>query len=361
MADVLPELVLEGWRDGPYGPGFDPAVFATFHYSQPAPPDSSFFSGGQGSETFEESFVAPVAPPVLQPPPAAVPPAAAPIAEIIVNAVRPLAPVVGLLAPSVIAPEPNPEALVPFDFSPFVPQEPEPLPELIVTGTRPPTPPPVFDDAFDMYEPPNWRDLFKDYRFYPWGNPIYGVELPGSAGVDLDADIERRRDVAPGAPRSDPAPSEPRRTAAPRRSPGIGVVGSPAPDLLGSPFEDPFGLPYGSPAPSTRPAPRTDVKPDIGFPLGDPFTDPVTFAPPRTAPAPSSPRAPSPSFDPFDPMQPDPEAQPDPTHSGCDCTKQKPETKQRKKKQPRRRCYRGTYVEKSSSLSKSPKEEIPCQ
>lgn len=372
---TLDEIVIEGWRTAPYGPGLDPALFATWQYvGDPTPPDNSFFGGGGGSET-QESFVAPVAPPITAPPlpPEVVSPAAAPIAEVLVNAVRTIAPVVSVLLPTPIASEPAPELLTPFNFEPFVPQSPEPLPELVVTGTRPPPPPPVFDPQFDAYEPPNWRDLYRDYQFYPDFPtfPFSGIEVPSNdAGLDYDLDSFRRVDLAPSAPRSDPAPSRRAAPDAPGRSPRERRVGAPAPDVLGTPFADPFGFPFASPADLTGAAPRTDVGPRISDPVLDPIGDPGLgldpFTPAAPAPAtPTSPRAPITGVDPFEALPPpleDPLA--DPKKAGCDCETPKLERdpdKPKRKKKPRTRCYRGTYTEKSSSLTKSPKEEIPCR
>jgi len=42
----------------------------------------------------------------------------------------------------------------------------------------------------------------------------------------------------------------------------------------------------------------------------------------------------------------------------CECKTQK---RPKKKRQPRKVCYRGTYTERASSLSKRKKEKIPCQ
>lgn len=69
-------------------------------------------------------------------------------------------------------------------------------------------------------------------------------------------------------------------------------------------------------------------------------------------------------FTPFDPtLEPQPQPQPQPPGRNadpCNCAKET-ESKKKKKKKPREVCYRGTYVEKSKSLTKQRKEQVPCQ
>lgn len=367
-SDALAELLIEGWRLGPYGPGLDPAVFmnwANYGGGGTAPPADDFSQFG----IVNEAFVAPVAPPAVQPPPVAppsvVPPAAAaPLAEVIVSAVRSVAPVVGLLAPTPIAAEPYPGDLQPFDFTPYAAPAPEPLPELEVIGTRPPAPPPVISPN-DFLMPPNWNDLVHGYDFYyEW--PYVPLGFVGDTTPAIGDDVGERRGLEPYRdPRSNPAPRRAPATDAPgpTAEPRYGVIA--APDLVGGPDLDTFGFPgldpraepTAAPRPTVAPAPRIGDQLDA-FPLSP--TVPRIDATPRTPTQPTLPRAPT--FDVFDDGPGTEEAPIVPIDAGgCVCPKPTKEKKERKPKKPRTVCYRGTYTEKSRSLSKSPKEEVPCQ
>lgn len=137
------------------------------------------------------------------------------------------------------------------------------------------------------------------------------------------------------------------------------------PTSLRTPFDDVWLSPEPA-RPTGATTPQSFANP---LTVPNPFVDPLTFANPFPSPSsPSSPRpttppnpfdAPSPFASPLpgpssgSPFQPPPESK-DP----CNCgQKQKP----KKKKKPRTKCYKGTYYEGVQSLTKYPKEEIPCQ
>jgi hypothetical protein len=358
----LDTITVEGWRGGPYGPGLDPATF--FEYAAAA---AASGSNEYDFSQFTQSFVAPVVPPSLLPPAVIEAPPAAAIAEVIVSATRAIAPVVGLLAPTPIAPEPYPGDLQPFDFSPFTPEPTKPLPEVKVEGVRPPAPPPVITPN-DFLMPPNWNDLVHGYDFYyEW--PYVPLGFVDDSAPYIGDDVGERPSTRPNrTPRSNPAPRRAPRTDAPRPGTLVDYGIAVAPDLVGSPLFDPFRFPgvdpSAEPASPTRTSPDTRSAPTVA--PGDDL-DVFPFAPtlPRTdvtprnaAPTPSRP----PSFEPFSPDL-DPQEQPaSPVDAGgCNCVTTKEKPKKPKKKEPRRVCYRGTYTEKSRSLSKSPKEEVPCQ
>lgn len=137
------------------------------------------------------------------------------------------------------------------------------------------------------------------------------------------------------------------------------------PTSLRTPFDDVWltpepARPVGTSTPQSFANPLT---------VPNPFIDPLTFANPF--PSPSSPSSPRPTStpDPFDAPSPfaspmpgpgsgNPFSPPPESKDPCNCG-QKPKPK--KKKKPRTKCYKGTYYEGVQSLTKYPKEEIPCQ
>lgn len=116
----------------------------------------------------------------------------------------------------------------------------------------------------------------------------------------------------------------------------------------GLPFDDPVEvpLPTARPTPQPTPAPSTRAPPRVDTPFGSPFSFPVFGVGPARSPKPS--------------LRPDPLLGGPPTGADpCNCQKDKP--KKKKSRKPRDVCYRGTYTERSKSLIKSRKEEIPCR
>lgn len=101
--------------------------------------------------------------------------------------------------------------------------------------------------------------------------------------------------------------------------------------------------------PGANPFPSTSPSPFIGdFPLPEPG------ARPRPNPSPSPSPGPQPLVPPLTLTQP--VALPFAASNRCDCKQQK----KRKPRNPRTVCYRGTYVETASGLSKTRKEEVSC-
>lgn len=99
----------------------------------------------------------------------------------------------------------------------------------------------------------------------------------------------------------------------------------------------------GLPAPRARPAPTPTSSPT---PTPSPFSPGVPRVPPRVPVG----------LTPF-------QAAPIPSQfSGCPpCPSRAPKRKQRKKREPRTVCYRGTFYESARSTRKFRKEKIPCQ
>lgn len=128
-----------------------------------------------------------------------------------------------------------------------------------------------------------------------------------------------------------PQPSEPTQ---PKPKP----VGSPIGAPTASPLPDPLEVPFPEPAPRvpTRPRPGTIAPPGIADPTL-PGGGPAVLAEPEALPI-APPLAPPTRAD------------------SCECAKKKP-----KKKKPRTVCYRGTYTERSTGLSKRRKIRVNCK
>lgn len=385
--EQLDEFAIEAWRTGQYGVGYDPALFAALSGGSPwSTPDvgvdASAFSSSSGTEPLEELTVEAKRAFVPPPPPVQwLAPAVEIASSIGAGVLAGLSGIGALLLPTPTAPREMDEA-------------PEPL-EIEVTGKRPP-PPPTIKPQFDEFTPPNWNDLV-DWTSAP-GRPHYAFPVPFDAN---DTDSERRSTPAPRTPRERdalPTVDEIVVTARPSRAPRP----APAPDVYRAPLFNPTGFPSGVPydfpvpelfpelqperRPATAPAPRVVNAPylfadpdvvDLLAPFVDPLTPTLPFAPVQPdrdvrvplRPAPRPPQAGPlpPTFiaDPFAPLDPQLDPMPAPIvprtpdkTDACGCAEPK---KKKKPREPRRVCYRGTYTEKSSSLSKSPKEEIPCQ
>lgn len=124
------------------------------------------------------------------------------------------------------------------------------------------------------------------------------------------------------------------------------VPGLNAPGVFPGPLGSPLTLPSPNPAPVTSPRPR---------PLPNPSTRPGGSPGPGggvgTGPKPAAPIIPLTGFQPQPLPLPNPEAA-----NPCKSPK-----KQKKKREPRSVCYRGTYTEKANGLIKHRKEKVPCQ
>lgn len=240
-----------------------------------------------------------------------------------------------------------------------LPAGPRELDEAPMQPVAPPRPPPPrFDVPLDPILPPNWHDLaYEPFDFGAPGLPL--VPFPRIAPVVRPGD----QVIALPSPWFDDFPVE---------VPFPEPFRLPAPQRRADPLPAPNPWEFASPLPALLPAPQPSPVPT---PTGAPAWDPFTLAPPRPEltprlptprPRPGNPPRPVDYFGPTgDPSRfaqpmplPQPRAQPQPKDP-CQCTETKP--KKRKPKAPREVCYRGTYIERSKSLSKTRKEIIPCQ
>jgi len=116
---------------------------------------------------------------------------------------------------------------------------------------------------------------------------------------------------------------------------------SPSPDLVGW-NPDAFQVPtVAAPAPLPVPAPR---------PQPNPQPDPDFAQPPQLASPPVAPRAPTAPL-------PWPGGLGMPSGGDCDCKQTK---KPKKQKKPRTVCWKGSYIEKSTGLSKTRRVRVSC-
>lgn len=212
----------------------------------------------------------------------------------------------------------------------------------------------------------------------PSGSPIYGVpygdrdtdptlQLPGAGRLlDPGFDLETRaRPIRPSPYVPAPLPTV--------NFPYVGIPGDPVLTFLGDPQPSPRtgGVPEAPPIPVGRPQPRPVPSPIAAPGLA---LDPLPFAPPAALPQPAPSPRPAPSRPPRVSPPPStfttipqpgpgtltlPLPQPTPVEATnkCDC----PPKKKRKQKQDRTVCWRGTFVEKSKSLTKIRKERVPCR
>lgn len=201
--------------------------------------------------------------------------------------------------------------------------------------TRSPLPTPgIYEVPFVQ---PDWGLDFALDPDFGIGPPLPDVSAPGSDPLELPT---------PGRT------ADPFRRALPR--PEI----DPAPDVVGSPFEFPGPDPSGNPDPGPKfdelprpstpkpgsPQPFSPGVPDlVGDRFATPFEDTLTYRDPLAG---------------LDPL-----AQPQPMRAPadpCKCTKVG-DKKERKKRQPRTVCYRGTYRQLSKGISYKRLEEVPCE
>lgn len=299
-------------------PGFNPQFpFLTTQPSVPGPPGSAL-AGGSGVLTALSRFV--------------------------------LGPLVLLLTPMPTAPEPSPDD----------------------PGMRPP--PRLPPGADEPITPPNWDDLIgAPERPFPTRDLPFPSAPP--ADVDLPEFLVSPPSASPsplnpalpvpywwefpfGSPNYELDPG-PRSTPAPTSPPGV--------DPVLDPFAEPVAFPDGTsrPRPARPPAPDvlSDPLPDlIGNPFGNPFPAPTLPSGPRTAP-----RTPTGPLIPFDfappgvgtqPFAPEIPLKPPTKADPCGCGKKK---KPKSKRKERDVCYRGTYIERKSGLSKTKIEQVPCE
>lgn len=392
LTSGLPEVIVNGSFDPGYDP-FGPEFYWMRDYYSNQFQQSSDGGGAAGGSSGEsqvdplpevevEAFVAPPLPPVLVPPPVAVAPT---IIETVIAALTRAVPFALPFVPTPIGEEPQAETL-PNRFSPNV----DPLPEVTVTGARPPviTPPKVPPYAY--FEPPNWNDMLE----WPGvSRPIFAPRGFPDDREDRTSDRERPNPRDRSSPRSPGIidaidevvvtgrKASPRGTSLPAPNLFAFPIGDPFSVPLGDPFAEPLAQPRAEPAPRVKTIPKTgviiDVVPRTGLsPVDDLFTvfEPFVATPTptqRTVPVPVGdvvPVAPrGPSLAPVVPtllepgLDEDPLTDTEPKRADpCNCAKEKPKTKESKKRRPRQRCYRGTYIETRSSTKKTPREEIPC-
>lgn len=400
MSTLLDELLIEGWRTGSYGPGFDPAIFNALsgQQSDQQQLNDAFFQGGFVPQPPPPAPVA-APPPTVAPPP----PKPSPLPEVVVTAGRAAAPILGglgaILVPSPIAPEPDPRTLEPFF--------PAPAPELetvVITGQRPPpvAPPPSIAAAPSESPLPTWLQPTS------WGNLLrFGAESLGRfAGrtlrreaigeivdgiLTLNVTGERGRTASPVQPAIRTAPVAVDRGGVPADALETLVVsasrpsttprpGIAAPRVSPAPFVefdfDPLGLPELAARPRTIARPITDVLTGLAPLVGTPTTtNPTIFSPylvPTAAPAPRAPpptRAPRPPtvvtptdiFDPIlvvDPLTADPTGLSPPANKTDNCVCPKP--KKRKPREPRAVCRSGSYTQTRTGIIYTPRRTFQC-
>lgn len=325
--------------------------------------------------------------------------------EIIASLASSLAPVFMFAVPAPIAPEPSPENLQPFDFTPIE------VPEVKVVGKPPLTPPPPLDvTTFDTPPlPPNWNDLANpgDKIFGKPETPknlvdwlIESVNLSTIVNV-MDQWLTRPSDIGaenvPEPTRIEPLEPLPGIgpepvVARPSRIDPTGTVGygyaSPgassldvfadalAPDVYRSPLGAPSTVPRGVRAPEPAPFPLNPTRLDpFSDPILRPGTEPLTpVSQPPTTLSPVSPFEPvTPFLDPLnptgfypglDPNSATPETQPQPEAAHCNCaqvkTKTKPD-KKKKRKTARSKCFEYRNRQYADGTVRVETTEIPCE
>jgi hypothetical protein len=372
-------LLIEQYRQGPYGPGLDPSVFANFQRTSDAPVPESLPSSysSQPDPEPEQAFVAPA--PVYVPP--APPVEALPVTgELLIAAGRAITPIVMLVTPGTIGRSDAVPGQPMFDFSAYETET------VKIESKRPPAKPPTRRPlAFDDILPPNWNDLLE----WPNVRDIYaptGVPIPQPDRRAAPRGPTRRYRPAPAdrvggvaSPVGDAVPI-PTLTVTGRRRTVAPISDFPF-DLLSPALPDLEPTPFGLPAPSSAPEPRS--APDalaFPFPSLNPFADPlgfpapdampgdqvVPFAPP--APAPGLPNA-GPSLPNLDPLpftpfvpEPTPQSQPRPDAAGnCNCVQVKPKKKKKKDSKDREVCKGGGYVQRGKGITYTPKFTVDCK
>lgn len=244
-------------------------------------------------------------------------------------------------------------------------------------GSPPPPDTPVGEDPI---MPPNWWDLVSEpFPTSKPGLPLIPVPVPP---VEMPPG-EKYFDVSPPRPSTRPAPAFPVDNfwlepinpiiEVPFAAPDFGADPGPgsAPTPTSTPRSDPVpGVPdlWAFPWPDVGFEPTSTPAPDVpGFAppdlIGDPIGDPILTSP---LPPPSSKR-PDPTTGPEDPsdffdttlepilteFSPNPLK---PEADTCQCDKKKP----KKKRKPREKCYRGTYIQRAKGTVFRPTEEVPC-
>jgi len=318
------------------------------------------------------TFTGPFGPP---PSPDEGPPAEEPLAEVVVEANRPLPP------PNLGQAFFDPYAAYIGWREAYIPKPKEPLRRRRAPPRRSPPKapprrprPPKREAPIPPGKKPWWWPKLPDKKPWWWPgvtrNPaVAAIAVVESIFSGIESGIRQTVARAGAGGRSPPpvpwaiAPPLPppaRQPApAPAPLPWLGTVTVAAPRPLAPPRLFPFAPPMAFPLP-------TPYAP----PLPAPFPDPLPFAPPAPAPRP----APRPEVGfPFSPgrpgtpsygspgvatgLQPFPVPKEELDRDKCKC---KDKDKKKKKNRSRQKCYRGTYKEFSFGLSKTRKEEIPC-
>jgi len=131
----------------------------------------------------------------------------------------------------------------------------------------------------------------------------------------------------------------------------------------------PEAVPRPQPVPAPMPAPAVQPRP-APFPLSFPFpfpslsprpqesTRPAFLSQPQPQPRPSSRVQPMPAWalSPLTAVQPSAVRSPPSSSDRCTCPR-----KPAKKRKPRQVCYAGSYVEKATGTTKTPRRKIPCR
>lgn len=184
----------------------------------------------------------------------------------------------------------------------------------------------------------------------------------------------RQPPLAP--PRADPAPLDPDEgDFRVDRYPPIPAPLIPfaVPDIFTDPYPyaPPTAAPTPTPTPTFTPVPTITPNPvfnPVQNPFDLPLPTPVPVPRPPQTPRPSTPGpglAPTitPTFGLFDNpfMYADPGLTPARPTNCPPCVESTPPKKQRKKKQPRMECWKGSYTETSKGLIKNRRERVPCQ
>jgi len=136
-----------------------------------------------------------------------------------------------------------------------------------------------------------------------------------------------------------------------------GVRASPGPRPKPAPLPSPVGAPFN--APQLNPLPQPLPLPGVD-PAPAPAPEPVRApAPKPTLPSPliGAPREPLTGVGTLELPFPQPVPVED-LEKCCPCKKPKKKEKDRK---PRQVCYKGSYRDKAIGLTKTPREQIPCQ
>lgn len=244
--------------------------------------------------------------------------------------------------PPLALPELPPIRVTPRQTPPI--RRPENLPTLLPLPVLRPAPPPGYEDDPDFHP-----DLIA---------PALPVPLPSQTPSRERA--PRPLEVPTPAPAGMPLPfvqpspwtsPPPMRQPTPQRSPSPSPIPSRIPVPVTRVTPRPVMSPARTPNPFATPVPLLSLVPTPGRSRKP---TPNVGRTPKPVPAPTATPAPQPF------TQPAFERAPPPRDRTDECTCEKEEKKPKKPRKPRKRCFAGTYRERSMSLSKSPRREVPC-